>query len=186
MVEDASHVGDEVLLRDFREIEALDAGENRRNDLLGFGRAKDEYDEGRGFFQGLEKGVEGGVGHIMDFVDDVDLVAGHDRLIGDVVDKLPHGIHRGIGGGVDFDDVRVLPFCDCPAGFTFQALMPEPFLAIECLAEKSRHCRLSRASGTAEKIGVGDLVFADSVLERRYDALLSENLVERLRTVFVI
>ena len=48
----------------------------------------------------------------MDFVDDVNLVTSLDRSVSDFVDKFADLIHAVIGGGVDFDDVRVTAFGD--------------------------------------------------------------------------
>ena len=55
------------------EGDVLAPGTYRRRDLVGFRRGEYEHHGLGRFFQGLQKGVEGGLGEHVHFVDDVDL-----------------------------------------------------------------------------------------------------------------
>src|SRR5262249_48628558 len=72
------------------QIEALAARQNGDGNLANFRRGEDELGVRRRLFQGLEQGVEGLRGEHVDFVENVDLVAGADRGIANRVVDLAH------------------------------------------------------------------------------------------------
>ena len=86
----------------------LDGGEH----LFRFGRRQNEFDVARWLFKRLQQGVEGVFGEHVDFVDDVDFEPAARRAILGVVDHVADVIHAGVGGGVDLDDVQILPLGD--------------------------------------------------------------------------
>ena len=67
-------------------------------------------------FEGLEQGVEGGVGDLMGFVEDVDLVAVAGRGVAGGVAEFANLVDAAIGGGVDFDHIDGVALADFDAG----------------------------------------------------------------------
>ena len=62
-----------------REVEALAAADDGREDFVGLGGGEEKFDIGGRLFEGFEKRVEGLFGEHVHFVDDVDLVACQDE-----------------------------------------------------------------------------------------------------------
>ena len=73
-------------LAETAEVEALAAGYDSDGEPVSFGCGENEDYVPWRLLQNLEEGVEGGSGHHMDFVDNIDLEG---RLGGQVVDALP-------------------------------------------------------------------------------------------------
>ena len=73
---DGGQAARHLTARDALEVEALDAGEDGVRDLLGFGGGEHEDHVRRRLLEGLEQRVEGLPREHVDFVDDVDAVAG--------------------------------------------------------------------------------------------------------------
>ena len=55
----------------------------------------------------LQQGVEGLLREHVHFVDDVDLVAGDERLVVRAVDQVANVVDAGVGGGVHLDHVEM-------------------------------------------------------------------------------
>ena len=58
----------------------------------------------------------------MDFVDDIDFIARHDRLIRNVINQLSYTINSGITGSIDFKDIGLFTLHDTNAGIAFITL----------------------------------------------------------------
>ncbi len=94
------------------QIKTLAARQHRHRDFADLGGREHELGVLGGLFQRLQEGVEGRGREHVDFVDDVDLVAGARRRIAHAVVDLAHIIDAGVGGGVHFQDVHVPAFHD--------------------------------------------------------------------------
>ena len=94
------------------QIEALAARQHRDRHFSNLGGGEYEFGVLRRLFQRLEERVEGRGGEHVDFVDDVDLVAGARRRIAHAVVDLAHIIDAGMGCRVHFQHVHVPAFHD--------------------------------------------------------------------------
>ena len=89
--------------------------------VLGLGGGHHEDDVGGRLFEGLEQGVEGGVGDLVGFVEDVDLVAVAGGGVAGGVAQFANFVDAAIGGGVDLDDVDGVALADFDAGVAHAA-----------------------------------------------------------------
>ena len=110
VIGDLRELGENVVELDGVKAEVLAAGADGLGNVLGLGGGHHEDGVGGRLFEGLEQGVECGIGDLVGFVEDVDFVAiaragrsGLRRGFADLVDAA-------VGGGVDLDDVDG----DCP------------------------------------------------------------------------
>jgi hypothetical protein len=88
-------VGDHGRCVEPAEIEALAAGKDGDGNLSDLGRGEDELHMRRRLLEGLEQRVEGRLGEHVDFIDDVDLVAGDNRTVAHRLDELANIIDTG-------------------------------------------------------------------------------------------
>src|SRR5437762_3441825 len=169
--------------RDRPEVEALHAREHRGRDVARVGRREHEDDVARRLLERLQQRVEGGLGELVDLVDDVDLVAAPCRRVlhvlaqrADLLDAavrravdLEH-VHEGAGQRLAADRARA-------AG-----LGPGAVGAEERPREQARRRRLADAAGAGEEVGVGYAAGRERVPERPRDRVLPDDRVERLRS----
>ena len=94
------------------QIKTLAARQHRDRDFADFGGGEDEFGVLGRFFQRLQEGVEGRRRQHVDFVDDVDLVAGAGRRIAHAVIDLADVVDAGMGRGVHLQHVHVPAFHD--------------------------------------------------------------------------
>ena len=94
------------------EIKTLAARQHRDRDFADFGGGEHEFGVLGRLFQRLQERVEGRRRQHVDFVDDVDLVAGAGRRIAHAVIDLADVVDAGMGGGVHFQHVHVPAFHD--------------------------------------------------------------------------
>ena len=176
--------GDDIVRLDAPKVEALAARDNRRQDLVPFGRRKDEAHVRRRFLECLQERIPRRVRQHMTFVDDEDLVLRRGRLELDGVDDGLHVLDFVVRGGVKLGHVDRASGRDLPAVVAFptrfDALRTR---AIERLRENARERGLADAARTDEEIGVGDAVRLDGVAKGADDVLLSNDIVKRHRTV---
>ena len=112
---DGAELGHDVVQLDGVEAEVLAARADGLGNVLGLGGGHHEDDVLGRLFQRLQQGVEGGVGDLVGFVEDVDLVAVAGGAVAGGVAQLADLVDAAIGGGVDLDDV------DGVAGANFDA-----------------------------------------------------------------
>ena len=94
------------------EVKTLAARQHRDRDFADFGGGEHEFGVLRRLLQRLQERVEGRRRQHVDFVDDVDLVAGAGRRIAHAVIDLAHVVDAGMGRGVHFQHVHVPAFHD--------------------------------------------------------------------------
>ena len=166
------------------EVEPLAAGEDRDRELLRLRRAEDELHVPRRFLEGLQERVEGLTREHVDFVDDVDFESSASGADGDVLPQGADLVDAAVAGGVDLDDIDVLPRGDRAAAVALIArLRRGPGRAFEGLGEDPRGARLADTAGAGEKIGVADAPRIDRPGETAGNMLLANQLVEALRPV---
>jgi hypothetical protein len=112
---DVGKVTHQHIRLDPAEIKTLAARQHGDRDFADFGGGEHEFGVLGRLLQRLQEGVEGRGRQHMDFVDDVDLVAGARRRIAHAVIDLADVVDAGMGGGVHFQHVHVSAFHDRPA-----------------------------------------------------------------------
>ena len=167
------------------EIELQAARQDGDRKFLRIGRREQELDVGRGLFQGLQQGVEGMVREHVHLVDEVHLVTGPRRCVGDVVQQFARLVDLGARGGVDFDEVDEATGVDFTAGRAAAArLAGDALLAIEGLGEHARERGLAHTASTGEQIGMVEAVAIEGVDQGLQDMALAEHLGEGARPPF--
>ena len=148
---------------------------------MGFGRRQDKDNVRRRLFQRLEQGIGCFFGKHVDFVDNVDFIAG---LVGSVVDFLPevsNFINAAVAGGVNLDNVQGGPLGyglaqgAGIAGFTLAVIK-----AVHRLGQDTSGTGLTGAPGTAEKVGMRNMAAAQSVQQRLGDLYLADDISQGL------
>ena len=187
---DGGEMTGELVLGDAPEIEALAARNHCYRNLAGLGGGEDEFDVLRGFFQGLQKRVEGVGRQHVDFVDDIDLVARAGGAITHPFDQLAHVVDAGAAGRVHFQNVRVAPFGDGDAigagsaGRRCWAARAIGAGAVERQGNDPRRCRLTHPAHAGQQPGMGQAVGGDGIGEGAHQGVLADHLGEGLGSVF--
>ena len=89
-----------------REVEAVAAVDDRRQDLVGLGRGEHEDRVRRRLLERLEERVPRRGGEHVRLVEDVDLVAAGDRRVGDLLAQVADVVDRVVRRGVHLDHVE--------------------------------------------------------------------------------
>ena len=173
---------------DAAEIEALAPRVNGLGHLLRVGGGQDEHHVARRFLQRLQKRVEGGRREHVHLVDDVYLVApARRRELHAPDDLLADVLHAGAARGIQLVDVRVLAGGDHLAILAGAVgLGGRPLLAQKRLGQKARRGGLAGAARAREQVGVAHLVLGDGVFDGALDVLLTDHVLEDLRSVLAI
>jgi hypothetical protein len=123
----------------------------------------------------------------VDFVYYIDLVAG---LTGGIINLFPEVtdiVDTGITGRIDFNNIQCSTFGNClahTAGITRFAFAIGQ--AVDCFSQETSGTGLAGTPGPTKKIGVCHPTALKCVDQCPCDLLLSDKLVESLRTVFTI
>ena len=121
----------------------------------------------------------------MHFVDDVDLEFPLGRRVTNVLAQLAHLFDAVVARAVDLEHVETVAAGDFLAAVAHAAGRDgRPVHAVERLGQDARGRGLADAARADEKIGVGEPILLDRVLERARDVLLADEVVERLRPIF--
>jgi len=149
--------------------------------------AKDKDNVGRRFFQRLEKCVEGGVRYHMRLVNDINLVSEFEWRIVDPFAKLANIVNPAVRRRVNLDEIRGAVLRNGNANLAGPAGVAIPArVAIDGFGEDASHGSLARASGTTEKVCVGNFALLDGVLEKLGNLLLPEDLRKCLRAILPV
>ena len=172
------------------ETEMLAArADGLRNVLRLRGREHEDDVIGR-FFQRLEQGVEGGVGDLVGFVENVDFEAVAGGTVTRGLAEFADFVDAAVGGGVDFDHVDGVAGANFGAGFADAAglgyrmiFFRKPERQFSAMRQNAGDCGFADAAVSAEDVAVGGASLFDGVLQGAGDVLLSDDLGELLRTV---
>ena len=104
-VGDAAELAEDVDELDGVKAEVLAARADGLRDVFGLGGGHHEDDVVGRLLERLEQRVEGGVGDLVGFVEDVDLVLVARGAVAGGVAELADLVDAAVGGGVDLDDV---------------------------------------------------------------------------------
>ena len=133
----------------------------------------------------LKKRVEGLRSEHVHFVDHVDFVLSLDRRITNVVAQLAHLLDAVVARAVDLEHIETVAARDFLTAVAHPAWSNgRPVNAVERFSQNARGGGLADPARPDEKIGVGQPILLDRVLERTRDVFLADEIVERLRPVF--
>ena len=188
---DGAELAEDVGELDGVEAEVLAARADGLGNVLGLGGGHHEDDVGGRLFEGLEQGVEGGVGDLVGLVEDVDLVAVAGGGVAGGVAQLANLVDAAVGGGVDLDDIDGVAGADLGAGFAELAGLDggagggaDGVAAVEGHGQDAGDGGLADAAVAAEDVSVGDAVLGERVGEGDGDVVLADDVGEALGAVF--
>jgi hypothetical protein len=117
----------------------------------------------------------------LDFINDIDLVAG---LVGSVVDLLTEAayiINAGITGGVNFNNIQSVAFGDGTAhGTGIAGFALAVGQAVDGFGQNAGGAGLASAARAAEEVGVGDATAAEGIAQGLRNRLLANDLSQGL------
>ncbi len=190
MLGDAAELGEDVGELDGVEGEVLAARADGLRDVLGLGGGHHEDDVVGWLLEGFEQGVEGRVGDLVGFVEDVDLVAVARGAVAGGVAKLANLVDAAVGGGIDLDDVDGVAGADLGAGLADLAGLrggaergADGVAAVERAGEDAGDGGFADAAVAGEDVAVGDAVLAQRVHQRDGDVVLAGDVGEALGAV---
>ena len=184
---DARDDGGDLLDGRAREVEAVAAVDDRRQDLLGLGRGEHEDRVRRRLLERLEERVPGLRGQHVRLVEDVDLRAPGDRRELHGLAQLADVVDRVVRRRVHLDDVQRRRVGDRDARLAAPAgLHRRPALAVQARREHLGHRRLARPARAHEQVGMVDLALLNGVAQGPHDMLLAHDVRERARAVAAV
>ena len=183
---DAAQVAHDVRHADAVEIVGLAAAQDRREDLVLLRGGEDEDGVCRRLLEGLEEGVESRLREHVHLIDDIHRIASHLRRDLHLVHQGLDVVHAVVGRRIQFVDAVGVPFGERAAGVALAARLQvrTGMGAVDGLGEDARGTGFAYSTGTAEQIGMRQLAPEDGVLEGPCDIVLSDQGLERVRTVF--
>ena len=172
------------------KAEVLTARADGLRNVFRLGGGHHEDDVVGWLFEGLEERVEGGVGDLMGFVQDVDLVLVSCGTVTGSIPQFADLVDTAVGGGVDLNDVDGVAGFDLGAGFAdFAGLGVGADLAADNVAAVERHSKdagdgcLADAAVAGEDVAVSDALLGERVHQGDGDVVLAGNVGKALRAV---
>ena len=172
------------------QVEPLTAGQNRHGNLTNFRGRKDELDVGGRFLKRFQERVEGARRQHVNFVDDVDFVAGRGRAVMDRVDDLADVGDACVRCRVHLDHINVATFHDggamfaLAAGFGRRAALTIKANTVHALCDDPRRGRLTRPADTRHDKGLRDPPCLERILERAHHRVLTDEVGKGFGAVF--
>ena len=131
-------------------------------------------------------GVEGGIGNLVRFIEDVDLEAVARRTVAGPLAQLANFVDAAVGGRVNLNNINRVAGTDFRARIAYATGFRHRLIrgtAIQRHGQNPSHGGLADATMSAEDVPVSAASLGDGVLESTGDVLLSDDLGELLRTV---
>ena len=139
----------------------------------------------RRFLERFQQRVEGLVGELMGFVDDVDFEAVAGRTVAQVLDNRAGVVDLAIGRAVDLDHVERAAGANLDAGRAFAARIGRrAAFAVEASRHDSRGGGLADAANPGEQKGVRDPAGLERLDQRAGHMLLADQVIEALGAPF--
>src|ERR1700733_984166 len=161
-----------------------------RNILRLRGRHHEDYVLRR-LLQDLQQRIEGSIGDLVGFVEQVDLVAIAGGGVARWLAQLANLVDPAVGGGIDFDYVQGVAGANLragladPAGFGGRPLRTANLVAaIEGHGQDPGDGRLAYAAMPTEDVAVGHPLLLQSVAQGAGHMLLAGDIGEALGTIF--
>ena len=169
------------------KAEVLAARANRLRNVLRLRGCEHKDDMIRRLFQRLQQCVEGCVGNLVRFVENVNLEAVACGPVARSFAQFADFVDTAIRRRVDFDYVNCITGSNLGAGFTDAARLRHWLIgrpAIQCGRENARHGGFSDPAMAAEYVAMRGAPLLQSILQSAGNVLLSDNFGEFLRTIF--
>ena len=138
-------------------------------------------------FQRLQQRVKGGVGDLVCFVEDPDLVAIAGGTVTRSVAQFADLVDATVGGRVDLDDVDGIACANLGTGIANTARLGHRMVlrtAVQGHRQDARDGGLADAAVSAEDVAVCDALLLDGVLQGAGDVVLPDDIGEFLWPVF--
>ena len=178
---------DDGVKLDRAKTEVLASGADRLRNVLRLRRGQHENDVIRRLFQRFQQRVEGGVGDLVRFVENVNFESVAGGTVAGRLSEFADFIDATVRGGIDFDHVHGVSGTDFGAGFANATRLRHRMVlgaAIQSGREDAGNGGFADTAMAAEDVAVGGASLLDGVLEGAGDVLLPDDLGELLGTVF--
>ena len=142
----------------------------------------------RRFFKSFEQGIEGCGGQHVHFVNDINFAfAPYRRIICARNNLFSDIINAGIGCGVYLHHIGMIARRNKLAFFAGSIRkLSGGFTAKQCFCQQTSHGCLAGSSGPAKQVGMTDLTFKHCALQSSDNMLLTDNLLECLRSILCV
>ncbi len=184
-------LSDDVIEGNGVEAEMLAARSDGLRNILRLRGRHHEDDVLRWFLQDLQQRIEGCIGDLVGFVEQVDLVAIAGRGVARRLAQFANLVDPAVGGGIDFDYVQGVAGANLgagvadPAGFGARPLRAADLVAaIEGHGQDPGDGRLAYAAMPTEDVAVGHPLLLQSVAQCTGHMILSSDIGEALGTIF--
>ncbi len=185
-------LAEDVFEGDGVKAEVLAAGADGLRNVLRLGRRHHEDDVVGRLFERFQQRVEGGIGDLVRFVEDIDLVTVAGRAIAGGVAQLANLVDAAVGGGVDFDHIdgvslrgfrcRIRRCRRAPASAARACRFRRA--AVERHGQDAGDGGLADAAMAAENVAVRDAFLRKRVEQRAGDVVLPGDVREALGAIF--
>jgi hypothetical protein len=173
------------------KAEVLATGADGSGNVFRLRGGHHEDDVRRWFLQSLEQRVEGRVGDLMSFVENVNLVAISGGSVASGVAQFANLVNSAIGGRVDLDHVHGVALANFDAGVTNSAGFgcgtvgrADFSAAIESLSYNAGDGGFADAAMAREDVAVRNAILRKGIEQGASDVILAGNVGKALRTVF--
>ena len=167
------------------KIETLAATQDRRQNFLRLGRGEYELYVRRRFFECFEQSVECRGAQHVDFVDDINFEMPFARGVTDVVPQFAHLFDAVVARAINLEHIQAVAGRDFLAAVANAARRyRRAIYAVERLRQNPGRRSLPDPARSHEKVGVREPFLLDRVLQRSRHVCLSNEVVERLGTIF--
>ena len=184
---DVAQLADDVVKADGVKAEVLAArADGLRNVFRLRGRHHENHVRGR-LFQRLQQRVKGGIGNLVGFVEDPDLVAVARRTVTGGIAQFADFVDAAIGGGVDLDHVNRVALADFDAGVAHAARLGDGMIvrtAVQRHGQNARDGGFADAAVSAEDVAMCNALLLDGIFQGAGDVLLPDDVGEFLRSIF--
>ncbi len=182
-----SELAENLLKAHGAKAEVLAARTDGLRNILGSGRGQHENHMAGRLFQSLEQRIEGRVGDLVGFVEDIYLEAVACRAVAGGFAEFADFVDAAVSGGVDFDDIDRVPGANFGAGLAYAARFRHRLIrraAIQRHGQNARHRGLADPAMAAEDVAVRGAALLDGVFQSAGDVLLPDDLGKFLRAIF--
>ncbi|EEE38298.1 Dual specificity phosphatase, catalytic domain protein [Rhodobacteraceae bacterium KLH11] len=187
---DFAQQADHILGFDPAQVKTLAARQNGDRHLPNLGGGEDELHMFGRFFEGFEQRVECAGREHVNFVDDVNLIAGRGRAIADAVDDLADIVHTCAAGGVHLHHIDMAPFHDGFAmfadttGFGGRAAVAIRPDTVHAFCDNPRGGGFTGAADAGHDKGLCDSVRLERVFQGAYHGILTNQIGKGFRAIF--
>ena len=161
------------------EVIPLTTGQDSRGDPVRLGGRQHENHMGRRFLQRFQQSVERLVGQHVDFIDDINLIAGLRRRKLHIFPQIANLVDAPVRCGIDLINIHRHAVIN---QFTGTAVIAgrrrRPLLAVQSFRQDFGGAGLTGSPRSGKQIGVGNTPRHDRIFQRHADMLLADQALE--------